>query len=379
MERRKFLALSAAAITGCSSQNGEEDREDTSSTTTDSSDNRDTAVSEPTRAEYQADKLKEVLGGDQELFEQQALFVGNPNSFDYDMSSIYLRDKERNSSIAERLGEGDSPREIWEGFLEENGYTESFLDSRFKDPLDYNVIAESRAGLKVLDSTDTDYVEAALIQAEKELEDVLGIDIEADIEASSRMTQKELEQRAQLNPDSMVIHLYSENSSELGTSTINGNFGFMNINTIGARESPEKALAKTFQHEAYHTLVNHPHIPGSNNLMSVSDDTPSDAEISDQAIDMATIYVNGEVFYHGGVEDGKGYVEVGFQPVRSINRGEEYLKQNTEAVLQNYSFPVEEWEIKAQDNTAVLSRDDAVVQLHPGEKAGYQEINVLRR
>ena len=370
VKRRKFLALTGSIplFAGCSGSSNQQPsgggkRPDAS---------REDLV-------HQSELLKHVLESNTKIdFDRRHLFVGNPNYFDFGLSSIELSDNNGYTTIEDGIENGLSAEEIWTKHLDSVGETEeTVFDGTANDLLDYDILENGELDVQLLNSTSLGYLEDAFTEAFDSIEQNTGIDFNLGMQDTRRFSRDEMINIGLNNPDTFVLHVYSELDRDYGVAAPDGNIAMINSNAIESRDSPRESAPKVFEHEAYHALNSLPHLlyPGEN-LMSVSTADPSEAELTNQSRDMIDVYMSSELKYESSMENGIGKINVGFEPTHEIPDGERYLEQNTRFVLDELDFPTENWDIDTDEDVARLHADGIVVELHPDTYSGYERVNV---
>ena len=354
MKRRGFLALTAS-LSGCSTYRG-------SQTSTGTASGKSPALKD-------AEKLESLLNEDVIKADENYLFLGNPSFFDYGFSSIDAKESDGDGFIDKRLSAGYKPEQIWEDVAKSrDAELGNLLDSTFTDPIEYDILQEEKLGVIVINSTDRE-VETASERLE--------IEMSVDHVSSENWSFDETERFATQNPDHLVYNIYQGDGTQAGVSAPDRNLALINAGIADSSEDPVAALSNIMRHEGYHVAVNHPHLKyGGSNLMSVQTQSAANAELTDQAKDIIKRYAEADLVYDATEEDGVAKLSATFRPTSTIERGEEYLLQNTKNMLEQLGFPYQAWNFDTEDNTVYMKRNDVVVELEPGTVSGYDNVNV---
>lgn len=367
MRRRKFLetvsTAGLASLAGCSGSPGD----------------RETSSQSSAEALEQAENLERLLEEEEVLeAEDTKLFVGNPNHYDFGYSQLTASDRSGQSFIEDRVEEGMSPGRIWTEAAEAQDATRAeLLDSNFPDRLEYDILVEEDFNVLVADSTDHGYISEAATGATSRMEQLLDADAEIYWESTREFTVDELKRIGASNPDTLVYHVVDRSGNGAGITGQNHNIALLNARLAEQSSDPVEAMSNIFLHEGLHSAANMPHLPyGDANLMSVSTESPVDAELKPQARRMIERYASADIEFDAYTEDGTAKLEATFTPSQTVEGGGEFLEQNTRNVLESISFDYSGWDIQAFENTVEMERDGVNVILEPGPRNGYESVEV---
>lgn len=362
MKRRRFLVSAAAGISGfagCGST-------------------PETTPTVGSAARSNAEKLERLIEDDFLDAEENSLFVGNPDFYEYGLSELTASDNPGTSFIEDRVRGGENAEDIWRQIAAQmDGEQGEILDNSFTDPLDYDLLEKNQLDILVLNSSSSDFIRDSADRAMQNIDETLGINTALEIRNSDTYSQQELINVVEDYPDTLVFHTFA-GDGRAGSGAPNLNAALVNTAPAESSNRPVETLAKIFEHEAHHTTVNMPHLPyDGENLMSVRSNSAAEAVLTEQARQMAEKYMSSELEHDAFIEDGVGKVKVSFSPTYSIEDGEKYLEQNTQNALLSLEFPVEKWDLQAYENTVEMENNGVRVILEPDKEHGYASVETV--
>lgn len=362
------LAVVSKLLAGCSGNGGERSETEPVSAT-------DTLTHVASPMEM-ARSLEHLLESDDFEESHPFVFVGNPNFHDYGFSE-YEVSVERDSEVGRAIEEGRDAEEVWNLLLESRG--EEFPDSVITeegDVLEEDVIGAERLDMDVLYPKGMPSPMPFVRDFGERFGDITGIAPDVTVHPANNLTSGGLDSYADRDGDRFVFGILESRGKEYGAAHPDAIYAEIRVpgsDALAYRGLPEKML-----HEGLHGIANMPHIPRKEALMSKGTRNPGKAEVFEQTKEMVKRYVTSEKVYSSKVEDGEVTAEFSYRPVHRIENGEEFLKENTEAVLQQIDFPVGDWSLEADGDTVYMRKGGVEIELEPGDKQLYQEVSVRR-